>query len=80
MLLAQINRVKDSFDSNTLSLVIEALVISKLLCYSSVWCNISSVNVEKFQTVQNFACGIITNTKKYDHIKPILKELEKATY
>ena len=28
--LCQINRVKDTFDSETLSLVIEALVISKL--------------------------------------------------
>ena len=73
--LCQINRVKDSFDSDTLSLVIEALVISKLLYCSSVWSNTSSVNLKKLQAVQNFACRIITNTKKYDHITSVLQKL-----
>ena len=37
--LCQINRVKDSFDNETLKLVIEILVISKLLYCSTVWSN-----------------------------------------
>ena len=44
--LCQINRVKDSFDSDTLSLVIEALVFSKLLYCSSVWSN-KTCEIEK---------------------------------
>ena len=30
---------------------------------------------EKLQAVQNFACRIITNTKKYDHITSVLQKL-----
>ena len=32
-------------------------------------------NVLKLQSVQNFATRIITSTRKYDHIQPILRDL-----
>ena len=73
--LCQISRVKDSFDHNTLQLIISALVMSKLYYCSSVWSNTSIGNIKKLQGVQNFAARIITNTKKYDHITPVLHEL-----
>ena len=73
--LIQINRVKKSFDTGTLSLLISALVISKLLYCSTVWSNTSAKNVKKLQLVQNFACRIITNTYKFDHISPALQYL-----
>lgn len=73
--LCQINRVKDSFDNETLKLVIETLVISKLLYCSTVWSNTSSNNINKLQSVQNFACRIITKTRKFDHVTPALREL-----
>ncbi|CAB4031941.1 Hypothetical predicted protein [Paramuricea clavata] len=58
--LCQINRVKDSFDNETLKLVIETLVINKLLYCSTVWSNTSSNNINKLQSVQNFACRVIS--------------------
>lgn len=73
--LCQINRVKNSFDSDTLSLIITALVINKLLYCSTVWSNTSSSNLKKLQSVQNFACRIITKTRKFDHITPALRQL-----
>ena len=73
--LCQINRVKDSFDYHTLQMIISALVMSKLYYCSSVWSNTSIGNIKKLQGVQNFACRIITNTRKFDHITPALKEL-----
>ncbi|CAB3996914.1 Hypothetical predicted protein [Paramuricea clavata] len=57
----QISRVKESIDKKTLILLIEALVINKLLYSYSVWANTSSKNLKKWQTVQNFACRIITS-------------------
>ena len=60
--LCQINRVKDCFDSDTLCLIINALVMSKLYYCSAVWSNTSATNVKKLRTVQNFACRILTNT------------------
>ena len=73
--LCQISRVKESFDKKTLILLIEALAINKLLYCSSVWANTSSKNLKKLQTVQNFACRIITSIKKFDHVTPGLQEL-----
>ena len=31
--------------------------------------------IDRLQNVQNSAARIITRTKKYDHIKPVLKQL-----
>lgn len=72
--LCQINRVKNNFDKSTLPLIISALVMSKLLYCSMVWSNTTAMNVKKIQAVQNFACRIITRTRKFDHITPALRE------
>ena len=36
---------------------------------------ISMKNVLKLQSVQNFTARIITSTRKYDHIQPIIRDL-----
>ena len=74
--LCQISRVKDSFDKDTLCLMVSSLVMSKLFYCSSVWSNTSSKNVKKLQAVQNFTCRIVSNTHKFDHITPAMEELE----
>ena len=66
---------KNSFDTKTLSEVISSLVISKMVYCSSVWSNTSASNVKKVQSIQNFACKIITKSRKYDHVTPLLREL-----
>jgi hypothetical protein len=73
--LYQINRAKNSFDTKTLSEIISSLVISKILYCSSVWSNTSATNVKKVQSIQNFACKIITKSRKYDHVTPLLRKL-----
>ena len=67
--------MKDSFDKETLKFIISSLVISKLFYCSSTWSNTSSTNISKLQAVQNFACRIITNTRKFDHITPALRQI-----
>ena len=74
--LYQINRAKNSFDPKTLSEVVSSLVINKMLYCSSVWSNTSASNVKKLQSIENFACKIITKTRKYDHVTPLLRELD----
>ena len=74
--LCQIYRVKDCFNKDTLKLIIESLVLSKLFYCSSVWANTSDSNIKKLQLVQNFAVRIITGARKFDHITPHLHELE----
>ena len=73
--LYQINRVRGSFDEDTLKLLITSLVFSKMLYCSTVWSNTSSGNINKLQSIQNFASKIVTNSKKYDHVTPLLRQL-----
>jgi hypothetical protein len=73
--LCQINRVQDSFDRDSLRLIINALVMSKLYYCSTVLSNTSATNIEKLRAVQNFACRILTNTGRYDHVTPALRAI-----
>ena len=65
--LGQINRVKHCFDNCTLIIIINALVFSKLFYCSSVWSSTSQSNIAKLQ--------IVSGSKKYDHVTPILRQL-----
>ena len=40
-----------------------------------MWSNTSKETIFKLQNVQNFAARIITNTKKYDQITPVIRQL-----
>ena len=73
--LCQINRVKDCFNNDTLKLIIESLVLSKLYYCSTAWANTSDLNLKKLQLVQKFAARIITGARKFDHITPYLQQL-----
>ena len=73
--LYQINRVKDSFDKETLKLLITSLAFSKMLYCSTVWSNTSTQNINKLQSIQNFASKIVTNSRKFDHVTPLLRQL-----
>ena len=61
---------------NTLTIIINALVFSKLYYCCNVWSNASDHNLNRIQAVQNFAARIVSNSRKYDHISPILKDLK----
>ena len=74
--LCSINRVKHLFSSKSLSTMINTLVLNKLFYCSSVWGNTSQQNIKKLQSVQNFAARIISGTHKFDHITPVLNQLQ----
>ncbi len=73
--LCQINRVKHLFDSEILENVISSLMFSKLYYGSTVWSNTTQKNIKKLQKAQNFAARIITCTRKYEHITPVIRQL-----
>jgi hypothetical protein len=74
-ILGQINRVKHVFDKELLISIIYTLAFTKLYYCSSVWSTTSERNLKKLQSVQNFVSRIIGGLQKYDHVTPILKEL-----
>ena len=70
--LGQISRTKHAFDKRNLLIIIKTLVFSKfILLFIYV-----GKHIKKLQAVQNFACRIVKNARKYDHVTPILKELK----
>ena len=64
-----------AFKKALLMTVIKGLVFSKMFYCSSVWSNTSTTNINKLQAIQNFAARIVTRSRKFDHITPILKQL-----
>ena len=54
--LGQINRVKHVLDMDTLTIVVNCVVFSKLFYCSYVWINTTESNLDKVQKVQHFAC------------------------
>ena len=73
--LCQINRVKHLLDTKTIVTLIKTLVFSKSFYCSSVWSNTSKKNIDTLQKVQNFAARVVTDTRKFDHITPVLTQL-----
>ena len=55
---------------------LNALVFSKLLYCCTVWSGTSKTNVKKLQRVQSFALRLVTKANKYDHITPLLHQLQ----
>ena len=76
--LGQINRVKHAFDTNTLIIIINTLVLRSYITVVVIISleQHSEHNLNRIQAVHNFVAHIISSTRKYDHISPILKDLQ----
>ena len=51
------------------------LVTSRIDYCNALLYGISDYNIKRLQRIQNSAARIVTNTRKYDHITPILQKL-----
>ena len=40
-----------------------------------MWSNISAGNISELQSIQNFASKRVTNSNKFDHVTPLLRQL-----
>lgn len=56
-------------------ILIHAFVTNKLDHCNSLLTGLPKYLIEKLQHVQNSAARLLTYTRKYDHITPVLKEL-----
>ena len=73
--LCQISKIRHLFSKSVLVIILNCLVFSKLFYCSTVWSGTLKQNIHKLQLVQNFAARVLTNTWKFDHISPVLREL-----
>ena len=73
--LCQISKVRHLFSKSLLVTILNCLVFSKLFYCSTVWSGTFKQNIHKLQLVQNFAARVLTNTREFDHISPVMREL-----
>ena len=74
-ILCQISRVRHLCSKSVLTTILNCLVFCKLFYCSTVWSRTFAHNINKLQLVQNFAARVLTNTKTFDHISPVLRAL-----
>ena len=75
--LIYLNRFKDSFETDTRLIVIQALALSIINYCFKVWGSACNLHLSRVQKLQNFAARVANgNIRKYEHISPYLKELQ----
>lgn len=73
--LRRINKIRSYLSENDARTLVQALVSSRLDYTNSIYCGLPGKTTRKLQLAQNTAARVITKTKKYEHITPVLKQL-----
>jgi Reverse transcriptase (RNA-dependent DNA polymerase) len=73
--LRQLRPVRDSLTNDAAKTLVNAFVSSRLDYCNSLFAGIQSGLLDKLQSVQNAAARLITRTRKFDHITPVLRDL-----
>ena len=73
--LREIGKIRTYLSTEAASSLIHAFISSRLDYGNSLLCGMPDTDLNKLQKVQNTAARILTKTKKYDHISPVLQEL-----
>ena len=73
--LYSIGKVKPYLSKSALERLVHALITSKLDYCNGLLYGLPSSLVQRVQRVQNSAARLITGTRKFDHITPVLKSL-----
>ena len=73
--LRQLRQVRSSLTIETTKTLVHAFVSSRLDYCNSLLYGINNGLLKKLQAVQNAAARITTETRKFDHITPVLREL-----
>ncbi len=73
--LRNISRIKKCLNYDATQTVIHALISSRLDYCNSLLAGVPKCVTEKMQYLQNSAARVLTGTRKFEHITPILKEI-----
>ena len=73
--IRDIRRIRHLLPLSAATALANSLVTSKLDYCNSLYSGISQTNLNKLQRIQNSLARVITNTSKYQHITPTLKNL-----
>ena len=76
-LLIALNRIKDRIDKKSRTIVVQSLALSVINYCLRVYGITTKEQIERVQKLQNFAARVAHGeARKYDHITPVMKELE----
>ena len=73
--LRNISRIRVSLSLADTEKLVQAFITSKLDNANSLLYGLPKFLIDRLQNVQNAAARVVTRTRKYDHIKPVLKQL-----
>ena len=73
--IRNIGRIRPHLTNESCKTLVHALVTFRLDYCNSLLYGIPNNTMQRLQRVQNCAARIITRTKKYDHITPVLQRL-----
>ena len=73
--LRRIGEIRPYLDVSSTSTLMHSFVSSRLDTFNALLYGIPQQQLLKLQRVQNAAARVVTKSRKYDHITPILKEL-----
>ena len=73
--LRNISRIRVCLSLADTERLVHAFITSKLDNANSLLYGLPKFLIDRLQNVQNAAARVVTRTRKYDHIKPVLKQL-----
>ena len=77
--LRNIGKIRQYLSSDASTNLIHAFISSRLDYCNSLHFALQDTDIQRLQKVQNTAARILTLTRKYDHITPILQQLHWLT-
>ncbi len=78
-ILCYLARIRYFLTEDATKLLVHSLVLSRLNYCSVVWGGLNKSHVRKLQKTVNFAARVIHGARKYDHVSPLLQELNWLT-
>ena len=73
--LRRIASIREYITQDQAEILVHAFITSRLDYCNSILYGVNSYLLDKLQHVQNAAARLITRTRKYDHITPVLRNL-----
>ena len=73
--LRNIGHLKRYLDKKSLECVVHAFITTQLDYCNSLLCGLPTSQIRRLQAIQNTAARILTGTKKFDSITPVLRAL-----
>ena len=73
--LRNIYQIRHYLDTDSLLILVHAFITSKLDFRNSLLIGLPKCLLERLQSVQNAAARLVSGSRKYDHISPVLHQL-----